>query len=163
MVEAVKVSIVGTGDREKDSKTLVARLGLESRVVFHGSLSDQELIGHFSQCDCVCLPSIERTEAFGIVLLEAMYFSKATLVSDVPGSGMGAIVDDGVTGIKAEPANPESLAKALDYMAKNRDVVDRMGQCGKQEFERHFEIGHSINSLIKIYDRLPRWASNNVV
>ena len=161
-VAAVKVSIVGTGDREKDLKTLVAGLGLENRVIFHGSLSDQELIKHFLQCDCVCLPSIERTEAFGIVLLEAMYFSKATLVSDVPGSGMGAIVDDGVTGIKVEPANPESLAKALDYMAKNRDIVDRMGQCGKQEFERHFEIGHSINSLIKIYDRLAGWADKSV-
>ncbi len=162
LVAAAKVSIVGTGDREKDLKTLVARLGLEKRVVFHGCLSDQELIKHFSQCDCVCLPSIERTEAFGIVLLEAMYFGKATLVSDVPGSGMGWIVQGGVTGIKVEPANPESLAKALDYMANNRDIVERMGQRGKQEFERHFEIGHSTNSLIKIYDRLPGWAGNGV-
>jgi len=154
MVEAARVNIVGTGDREKELKALVTRLDLENRVVFHGALSDQELIKHFSQCDCVCLPSIERTEAFGIVLLEAMFFSKATLVSDVPGSGMGWVVEDSVTGIKVEPANPESLAKALDYMAKNRDVVEKMGQCGKREFEQKFDIGHSTNSLIKIYDRL---------
>ncbi len=162
MVEAARVSIVGSGDKEKELKTLAARLGLENRVVFHGALSDQELIKHFSQCDCVCLPSIERTEAFGMVLLEAMYFAKATLVSDVPGSGMGWVVEDGVTGIKVAPANPESLAKALDYMAKNRDSVEKMGQCGKEKFARQFEIGHSVDSLIKTYDRLRGWSGKSV-
>jgi rhamnosyl/mannosyltransferase len=154
MVEAMGLSIVGTGEKEQVLKTLVARLGLENRVVFHGFLSDQELIQQYSQCDCVCLPSIERTEAFGVVLLEAMYFGKATLVSDVPGSGMGCVVEDRVTGIKVEPENPESLAQAMNYMAKNRDIVQRMGQCGKREFEKRFEISQSINALISIYDQL---------
>ena len=59
--------------------------------------------------DCLCLPSIERTEAFGVVLLEAMYFGKPALSSRLRGSGMDWIVEDGVTGLKFEPGSVDSL------------------------------------------------------
>ena len=57
-------------------------------------------------CDCLCLPSIERTEAFGMVLLEAMFFGKATVIGDVKGSGMGWVVDDGITGLEIPTGQP---------------------------------------------------------
>jgi len=153
MAKSVKVNIIGTGDEEQNLKSLVARLGLENRVIFHGALADRELVREIEQCDCLCLPSIERTEAFGVVLLEAMCFGKATVVCDVPGSGMGWLVENGVTGIKVPPANAGSLANALDHLAENREVLIKMGQHGKQRFEREFEIDHSIKSLIEIYQQ----------
>jgi rhamnosyl/mannosyltransferase len=151
MAKSAKIYIIGTGNEEENLKSLAARLGLENRVVFHGALTDQELVHKIEQCDCVCLPSIERTEAFGVVLLEAMCFAKATVVCDVPGSGMGWIVEDGITGIKVAPANSRSLANALDYLAENREVLISMGQQGKQRFDQEFTIDHSILSMIEIY------------
>ena len=102
-------------------------------------------------CDCLCLPSIERTEAFGMVLLEAMYFGKATVISDVDGSGMGWVVDDGITGIKVEPANAVALARALKQLATNREELADMGKRGKEKFDRQFEIGHAVEGLENIY------------
>jgi rhamnosyl/mannosyltransferase len=107
-----------------------------------------------SVCDCLCLPSIERTEAFGMVLLEAMYFGKATVISDVPGSGMGYIVDNGVTGIKLKPADADALAGAFRRLALDRGELARMGQRGKDKFEQQFDINHTVAGLVDIYQQI---------
>ncbi len=97
--------LVGSGELENSLKRLATELGVLNRVTFHGKLPAEQLAEQYASCDCLCLPSIERTEAFGLVLLEAMYFGKATVISDVPGSGMGWIVNEGITGIKVPVAD----------------------------------------------------------
>ncbi len=148
------INLVGHGDQADHLRALVTSLNLQDRVTFHGILSDAELVQQMSQCDCLCLPSIERTEAFGMVLLEAMYFGKATVISDVPGSGMGWIVDDGISGIKVPPADAGALAEAFTRLAANRDQMLDMGRQGKKKFDQQFEINHAIEGLVEIYQLL---------
>ena len=148
------INLVGHGDQADHLRALVTSLNLQDRVTFHGILSDVELVQQMSQCDCLCLPSIERTEAFGMVLLEAMYFGKATVISDVPGSGMGWIVDDGISGIKVPPADAGALAEAFTRLAANRDQMLDMGRQGKKKFDQQFEINHAIEGLVEIYQLL---------
>lgn len=147
----IHINLVGAGDQTEQLRALTASLKLQDRVTFHGVLSDADLAQKMAECDCLCLPSIERTEAFGMVLLEAMYFGKATVISDVDGSGMGWVVDDGITGIKVEPADADALASALKQLATNREELADMGRRGKEKFDRQFEIGHAVEGLEKIY------------
>jgi len=147
----IHINLVGDGDQTNKLKALTTSLKLQDRVTFHGILSDEELAQKMAECDCLCLPSIERTEAFGMVLLEAMYFGKATVISDVDGSGMGWVVDDGITGIKVKPADADALARALERLATNRQELLNMGQRGKEKFDRMFEISHAVEGLEKIY------------
>jgi rhamnosyl/mannosyltransferase len=148
---AVQVEIVGTGDQKKKLQSLVKKLQVEDRVSLPGSLTDQDLQDRLSNCDCLCLPSIERTEAFGMVLLEAMLHGKATVVSDVPGSGMGWIVEHGNTGIKVKPANVDALAEALKYLEQHREEAVAMGRRGRMRFEQMFGIDRSTAALAEIY------------
>jgi rhamnosyl/mannosyltransferase len=150
-VEGLHLDLVGDGDQLGGLKSLVASLQLQDRVIFHGSLTDGELAHLMAKCDCLCLPSIERTEAFGLVLLEAMYFGKATVISDVPGSGMGWIVDHGVTGIKVKPRDPAALAEAFLQLSANRDRSAQMGRRGKEKFEQEFEINRAVDGIIDTY------------
>jgi glycosyltransferase involved in cell wall biosynthesis len=150
----VQVDIVGTGDREKALRAQIVELGLDARVSLHGGLTDSRLHELLRQCDCICLPSIERTEAFGMVLLEAMLYGKPTVVSDVPGSGMGWVVEHGATGIKVESANPEALAHALNHLQEHRAEARAMGQRGRERFDREFNIDRSVASLVGIYQSL---------
>jgi rhamnosyl/mannosyltransferase len=149
----VHINLVGDGDQAAYLKALATSLKLQDRVSFHGILSDSELAQQMADCDCLCLPSIERTEAFGMVLLEAMYFSKATVVSDVEGSGMGWIIDDGITGIKVKPADADALAEAFKRLAADREKMVGMGQRGKEKFDQQFEINHAVEGLAKIYQQ----------
>jgi glycosyltransferase involved in cell wall biosynthesis len=149
----VDLHLIGHGDQVDQLKALVASLNLQDRVTFHGILDDAELVQQMLQCDCLCLPSIERTEAFGMVLLEAMHFGKATVISDVPGSGMGWVVDDGITGIKVPPANADALAEAFRRLAANDEELLSMGQQGKNKFDQQFEINHAVEGLLEIYQQ----------
>lgn len=150
----VHINLVGDGDQAAHLKALVASLKLQDRVTFHGILSDTDLVQQMSDCDCLCLPSIERTEAFGMVLLEAMYFGKATIVSDVEGSGMGWVVDDTITGIKVKPADATALAGAFNRLAADREESTRMGQRGKEKFDQQFEINLAVECLVDIYQQV---------
>lgn len=157
LVEAVaqvagcRLSLVGAGEQSGQLKAQAVSLGLKESVTFHGVLSDAQLARLMQDCDCLCLPSIERTEAFGMVLLEAMYFGKATIIGDVEGSGMGWVVDDEVTGLKVKPADADALAQAIGRFAANRDEMIRMGKNGKEKFDRQFEINHAVAPLVDVY------------
>ena len=145
------LDLVGEGDQSRELRQLAAPLGVEHRVTFHGTAGDAELARLLAACDCLCLPSIERTEAFGMVLLEAMSFGKAAVVSDVPGSGMGWIVDQGVTGLKVKPADSGALARALGELAADREKLSQMGRAGREKFLRLFEINHAVDGIIDTY------------
>lgn len=146
--------LVGSGELENSLKRLATKLGVDDRVTFHGKVTAQQLAEHYAHCDCLCLPSIERTEAFGMVLLEAMYFSKTTVATDVPGSGMGWIVDDGVTGLKVPIADAGALAAAFRQLQANRDTLARLGKNGRRKFDRQFHIRQSSDAIADVYTEL---------
>jgi len=147
----IQLHLVGSGEREKHLKKLATGLGLNQRVFFHGYLPDSELGRQFSDCDCVCLPSIERTESFGLVLLEAMLHGKATIASDVPGSGMGWVVEDGKTGLLVEPGNVQALIAALTKLEASPERRLAMGAMGRCRFDQEFQINRSAAEITKIY------------
>lgn len=149
--EGVTLDLVGKGDEEPRLRALVQELGLQNRVTFHGHLDDKALDNQFRACDCLCLPSIERTESFGMVLLEAMQYGKPCVISNVPGSGMGWIVDDGVTGLHSTPENNQSLAKCLIQLRDDRDKITRLGEAGLAKYQRAFPIRISAQGVSGIY------------
>ena len=153
-LEGIQVHLIGKGDQEATLKALANDLCVGNKIIFHGQLPANELAQQFARCDCVCLPSIERTEAFGLVLLEAMYFAKATLVSDVPGSGMGWVVDDGVTGLKIPPGNIAELTAALRFLRENRDKIAVFGRNGRDKFDQQFHIDQSTADIARLYSRV---------
>lgn len=149
--EGVEVHLVGKGDQEAQLKRLARELKVTNRIIFHGHLNDERLAQQFSASDCLCLPSIERTEAFGMVLLEAMYYNKATIVSDVAGSGMGWIVDNGVTGLIVASENVDALVNCLHSLQQDPSGLRRMGTNGRRKFDRECHIDKSSMSTHALY------------
>lgn len=107
------VLIVGEGGRKRHLDSLIAELGLEARVRLLGFLEEERLHALLTSCDCLCLPSVERAEAFGLVLLEAMRYAKPVVASDVPGSGIGWVVKHEETGFLIPSGDSIQLARAL--------------------------------------------------
>jgi len=147
----VELQLVGDGELKSELQALAAALAVDSRVTFCGSLSDDELEAAWAWCDCLCLPSIERTEAFGVVLLEAMSRGKACFVSDVYGAGMGWVVEDGVTGLKVEPGSAKALSVSLQIAYADRAGLARMGHAGRAKFLNQLDIGISAHQVRNVY------------
>lgn len=147
----IAIRLVGTGDQETCLKVLATELGSADRIQFLGALSDQELEQELVNSHCLCLPSIERTEAFGMVLLEAMYFYRATLISDVKGSGMSWVVDNENTGLLVKTADVDELSTALITLEKNRANLVLYGRNGRHKFDERFHIEKSAAAVEDLY------------
>ena len=149
-----RVLIVGTGDLGAPLTELVRSLGLESRVGLLGYQSDAMLNALLASCDLLCLPSIERTEAFGLVLLEAMRFGKAVVASDLPGSGMGWVVREAGHGLLTPPGDSGALAAALRRLSQDSDLKRQLGDAGKVALARGFGIDQVAKAIAGLYARI---------
>ncbi len=136
----IHVVIVGEGERRSALARLIADGKLENRVSLHGFAEARWLRTLLATCDCICLPSVERTEAFDLVLLEAMAYSKPAVASDIWGSGVGWVVRRGETGLLAPPGDAAGLAGALETLARRPNERKRMGEAAARRYHRVFRI-----------------------
>ena len=155
-VPEVTLDIVGDGEERQALSQLIESLGLSQRVCLRGTLGSEALDTAIKNCDLVCLPSIERTEAFGLVLLEAARAGKSALVTGVEGSGMSWVVEDGVTGWTVLPESATALVEALGDVAENRHELVRRGALAKARFEKQFQIASVAASINQLYLSISR-------
>lgn len=91
--------LVGSGEVEQEAKRLVEQLGMNERVTFWGDVNDALLWRIYKTCDVFCLASTDKTEAFGMVLLEAANFGKLLVVRDIEGSGVPWVAKELIAGV----------------------------------------------------------------
>ena len=152
--QQVELDLIGSGEQLNSLKALCQKLALTNRVRFHGSVSDDERDALLLQSDCLCLPSTDRTESFGIVLLEAMSAGKTCVVTDVPGSGMTTVVQAGHTGLVVSCGDNAALAGALELLAKNREKLIELGTKGRERFVQAFTIERSTRAILELYAQI---------
>ena len=138
--KTLPLTIVGGGEEQEHLKKLVGQLNLHHRVRFLGQVDDATLNSLIANCSFLVLPSIERTEAFGLVLLEAMRSAKACICTDVPGSGMSNVVQHQQTGLVVPHSDADALAKAMDYLVANPHTNYEFGAQGRKQFLKHFQV-----------------------
>src|SRR4030095_5579449 len=85
-----------------------ASSGAVPRARFFVDVPDDALPAYYRSADVVALPSVDRTEAFGLVLLEALACGTPVVASRLP--GVRTLVEDGRTGYLVEPGNVDELA-----------------------------------------------------
>ena len=149
-----RVLIVGTGEQRARLETLIQALRLGERVLLPGFQPDADLNALLASCDVLCLPSLERTEAFGLVLLEAMRFGKPVVVSDIPGSGAGWVVQQAGHGLLAPTGDPVKLAAALQELQQDSARRQSLGQAGAAALRERFGIEPVAAAAAELYRRV---------
>src|SRR5712691_9024291 len=114
-VEATLI-IAGEGPIKEDLTAEVRKRGLETVIHIIGFVDEVTLISLYGSSDIFVLPSFY--EPFGIAVLEAMAGRIPVVVSDV--GGLSEIVEQGVTGLKAQPRDPVSLAASIRLLLEDR-------------------------------------------
>lgn len=74
-----------------------------------------------------------------------MCFGEATIVSDVTGSGMGLVIDDGETGLLVPPADAPELAESLRNLDKNHDKLPQSGEGRKHPTTFFILLSHPLS------------------
>lgn len=130
------IVIAGSGPEEQRLKQQVADLGLHN-VVFAGQVSESEKHQLLAHCRALALPSHLRSEAYGMVLLEAAMHSKALVSCDI-GTGTSFVNQHLETGFVVPPEQPQALADALNQLIDNAERALTMGVRARQRYEAHF-------------------------
>jgi glycosyltransferase involved in cell wall biosynthesis len=120
---------------------------LTSQVIFTGSLHQQGLLPYYQQADIVINPSL--SEAFGMSLVEAMATETPVIATKI--GGMPEIVDDNVTGLLVEPANPQALADATVQLISHPEQAREMGKAGRKKVRQRYSWSKIAESLINTY------------
>lgn len=148
------VLIGGTGPLHDTLQQKIEELGLTERVKLLGYLRDDELPGYFGGCDMFCLSSVMKTEAFGIVQIEAMSCGKPVVATRIPHSGVSWVNEDGVSGLNAEPENAVSLAQCIRGVLEDEVAYRRYCQGARERYEKLFTLDRMIDNCLEIYGTL---------
>ena len=125
-VPDAKLTIVGDGPLKGEWMALARRLKVDHKIDWKGRVSDEEMLREYQKCDVFVLPSIYKTEAFGIVLLEAMACGKPCVGTNV--SGTEFVLDD--SGIAVDPEDEEQLSTAIVRVLTNKKLAAEMSRKG---------------------------------
>jgi glycosyltransferase involved in cell wall biosynthesis len=139
-------SVVGEERYWKRMQPLIARLG--DRSEFLGTLSEPELAVFYAACDVTVLPSINSTEAFGLVQLESMLCGTPVVATNLP--GVRVPVQTTRMGRLVPPRDPQALAEAVIEVILNRQNYFRP----RAEIEKHFPFEQSVDRYEELLQRL---------
>ncbi|CAN5387971.1 hypothetical protein BH10BAC1_BH10BAC1_15950 [soil metagenome] len=116
-----KLNFYGTGEDEVYLKELVKLYQLDSKVVFHGFVSDIKKV--WEQNHVLLMPS--TLEGTPLSLIEAILCGRTAVVSDVGGNA--ELIEDGISGFVAEAPSVNSFGKAMERMWGRKDELKILG------------------------------------
>ncbi len=142
--------IAGDGPLSGALKAEAARLGVGDRVVLLGRVNDTDLKACYHACDVFALPSVERSEAFGIVQLEAMACGRPVVNTRLD-SAVPHVSLDGLTGLTVPPGDPAALAAALNALLDDPARRAAMGAAARQRVREEFSAELMARRTLEVY------------
>ncbi len=149
--EEICLVIGGTGPLRESLENQIAENGLGNRVRLLGYVPDNELPAWFHICDAFILGSVMKTEAFGIVQVEAMSCGKPVVATIIPGSGVSWVNRDGISGLNASPGDARSMADAVMAVLKDKE---KYGSGALGLYRKEYSFQSMINKMTEIYENL---------
>lgn len=150
-VKCAKLVLAGTGTMLNELRALAQQLNISNNVEFLGEVSEEEKCNQLELCDVFVLPSILKSEAFGLVQIEAMAFGKPVINTNLP-SGVPYVSLDKITGLTVPPGDIESLSQAMQWMVDHEFERIQMGENARQRMKEHYKMKFMLDKLLEVYE-----------
>jgi glycosyltransferase involved in cell wall biosynthesis len=148
-VPDAKLLLIGDGPLRGELEALARRSAVQERVIFLGHVPG-DLTPYYLASDAYVMPSIARSEAFGIVQIEAMACGLPVINTAID-SGVPFVSLDGKTGLTVLPHDPSALAAAIRRLLAEPDVRARFGAAGRERAHTEFSKATLRRRLLAIY------------
>ena len=149
-----QVVIAGDGPLREELQEQIKAEGLEGKVRLLGRIPQENIPELYASCNVFCLSSIWKTEAFGIVQIEAMSCGKPVVATRIPGSGVSWVNEHGYSGLNVEPCNPKDLAEAILQITEDPETYRRYCLNAKERYKSLFTKEAMIKHCLEIYNKL---------
>lgn len=146
------VLIGGSGPLREPLEQQIRRMCLEGKVKLLGYVSDASLPVLYNACDVFVMSSQLKTEAFGIVQIEAMSCGKPVVATTIPGSGVSWVNEHGVSGLNVAPQDAEAMAAAIVQICADEANYRHYAAGAKARFEACFTFSGMIDKIVVLYE-----------
>jgi len=146
-------SLAGDGPLRGKIEAQIEALGLRKHIKLHGNLPRQSVAALLAKSDVLALTSI-RTDAgwregIPVALMEGMACGLPVVSTKM--SGIPELVDSGLNGILVPPRDSEAIAKALETLAKDKNLRAAMGRAGREKVAREFNLRQNAEELLDLF------------
>jgi rhamnosyl/mannosyltransferase len=145
-----RIIIAGSGPEGKALKAF-AKCKAANNVLFAGQISDEEKVALLKRCLAMVLPSHLRSEAYGMVLVEASIFGRPLITCEI-GTGTSFVNSHEESGYVVPPENPGALSEAMNALLQNFSLAERLGSGARARYERLFSgpaLGQAYTELFR--------------
>jgi len=142
--------LAGDGPEKDDLKALANASPQKEKIIFLGSISDEEKWSYLDLCDIFIMTSRDLDgdfEGFGIVYLEANLKAKPVIAGR--SGGVADAVKEGVNGLLLDPENISEISAAIDRLLSSSDLRKKLGQQGKIRAENDFSWRQQAKKLFQ--------------
>jgi glycosyltransferase involved in cell wall biosynthesis len=140
--------LIGGGAKVSSYAALARQLGIAAQARFVGWVPHDALGPYYAAADVVVLPSV-RTEAFGMVVIEALACARAVIASDLP--GLRTVVRSTRGGVLVPPGDAGALASAIRDLLTQPAKRLLMGERGRHAVERLYAWPSVTQRLTDVY------------
>ena len=158
LIEATKslpndviILIAGIGELKEKLQEQISKHNLQDRVKLLGKIPFEELGAYYQLCDIFCLPSTKRSEAFGVVQIEAMAFGKPVISTSIKGSGVDWVNLNNVSGIIVPPKDANKLAEAIIELFTDEKKYQQLSVGAKKRYEEEFTKEKMVEGFKNLY------------
>ncbi|HXY05922.1 MAG TPA: glycosyltransferase [Burkholderiaceae bacterium] len=151
--------IIGEGPLRAPLQARINANGLADRVQLLGARKQEEVQDALYRADVFVLPSVVSArgdrDGIPVALMEAM--AAGTPVVSTRVSGIPELVEDGVTGLLADPGDANGLAEATARLLASPDLAGRLTAAARARVEKEFNVraeAGKLHQLIAHVDRL---------
>ena len=146
----VHLAVVGTGPMEAQWKALAGSLGLAQRVAWLGDVPDAGLPALYHAADLFVLPACERSEAYGLVQVEAMAAGRPVISTEL-GTGTSFVNRHGETGLVVPPRDPQALAQACRELLADPERRRCLGAQARRRALSEFGLDRMVQRVEEVY------------
>ncbi|WP_028317029.1 glycosyltransferase [Desulfobulbus elongatus] len=130
------VVIAGSGPEGEKLRSF-ARDKAADNVLFAGQVTDAEKVALIKRCQAMVLPSHLRSEAYGMVLVEAAIFGRPLISCEI-GTGTSFVNAHEESGYVVPPEHPAALAEAMNALLRDAALAESLGRGARARYEQLF-------------------------
>ena len=153
MVSPAALILGGDGPLKGQLQNQVDHLGLKNKISFTGSIEEADLPAYFHACDVFCLPSVEQSEAFGLVQLEAMACGKPVICT-LLNNGVNVLNVHGETGFAVPVRDSLALADRINQVLNDSGLRLKLGEQARTRALQVYSLEANTQQHIQLYQEL---------
>jgi rhamnosyl/mannosyltransferase len=146
--------IVGDGPLRRELEELARSVGVAERIVWAGALSAAQLAGAYQAATALWFPSNARSEAFGLVQVEAMASGCPVINCAIAGSGVAWVSRHEESGLTVPVDDWQAFAAAANRLMTEPGLRARLSHQARQRAEREFAADLMARRTLDVYERV---------